>query len=112
MGEEDMDSEEEDMPVLGGEGFSPEELAQAKQRFSAQMVRRPACTHINMPTMKLHACVRSKTCVLSSSAVQAIHEKALLRAAFVTTFLAIGSLSNSTPKFGRLRHLRLAGCII
>ena len=29
-----MDSEEEDMPVLGGQGFTPEELAKAEQHFT------------------------------------------------------------------------------
>ena len=38
MSEDDMNSEEEDMPVLGGDGFTPEELAQAEQQFSAQLV--------------------------------------------------------------------------
>ena len=38
MSEGDGDSEEEDLPVLGGEGFTPEELAQAEQQFSAQLV--------------------------------------------------------------------------
>ncbi len=39
MSEGDMDSEEEDMPVVGGEGFTPEELAQAEQQFTVQLVR-------------------------------------------------------------------------
>lgn len=39
MSEDDMDSEEEDMPVIGGEGFTPEELAGAEQSFTAQLVR-------------------------------------------------------------------------
>lgn len=42
MSEGDDDSEEEDLPVLGGEGFTPEELAQAEQQFSAQLVS-PSC---------------------------------------------------------------------
>ena len=37
--EDDLDSEEEDVEVVGGEGFTPEQLAQAEQHFSAQMVR-------------------------------------------------------------------------
>lgn len=32
-----MDSEEEDMPVLGGEGFTPEELAKAEQHFTVML---------------------------------------------------------------------------
>ncbi|DBA75145.1 hypothetical protein WJX77_004936 [Trebouxia sp. C0004] len=40
--EEDMDSEEEDSPVVGGEGFTPEELAQAEQRFTTQLGVPPA----------------------------------------------------------------------
>lgn len=46
MSEEDVDSQEEDTPVLGGEGFTPEELAQAEQNFTTQLVRilsLPAC---------------------------------------------------------------------
>ena len=39
MSEDDMDSEEEDMPVIGGEGFTPEELARAEQNFTAELVR-------------------------------------------------------------------------
>ena len=38
MSEDDGDSEEEDLPVLGGEGFTAEELAHAEQQFSAQLV--------------------------------------------------------------------------
>ena len=41
-----MDFEEEDTPVVGGEGFTPEELAQAEQDFTTQLVRilsLPAC---------------------------------------------------------------------
>lgn len=38
MGENDSDSEEEGLAVLGGEGFTPEELARAEQQFSAQLV--------------------------------------------------------------------------
>lgn len=41
-----MDSEEEDTPVVGGEAFTPEELAQAEQNFTTQLVRvasLPAC---------------------------------------------------------------------
>ena len=38
MSEDDMDSEEEEMPILGGEGFTPQELARAEQQFSAQLV--------------------------------------------------------------------------
>ncbi|DBB17318.1 TPA: hypothetical protein ACH3X3_014362 [Trebouxia sp. C0006] len=37
ISEEDMDSEEEDTPVVGGEGFTPEELAQAEQDFTTQL---------------------------------------------------------------------------
>lgn len=33
-----MDSEEEDMLVLGGEGFTPEELAHAEQNFTNLLV--------------------------------------------------------------------------
>ena len=32
--EDDMDSEEEDLLVMGGEGFTPEELAHAEQNFT------------------------------------------------------------------------------
>lgn len=32
--DDDMDSEEEDLLVLGGEGFTPEELAHAEQNFT------------------------------------------------------------------------------
>ncbi|KAL0028239.1 hypothetical protein WJX79_003509 [Trebouxia sp. C0005] len=39
---EDMDSEEEDTPVVGGEGFTPEELAQAEQNFTTQLRVSPA----------------------------------------------------------------------
>ena len=39
MSEDDLDSEEEDMPVVGGEGFTPEELAHAEQAFSVKLVR-------------------------------------------------------------------------
>lgn len=38
MSEGEGDSEEEDLPVLGGEGFTIEELAQAEQHFSTQLV--------------------------------------------------------------------------
>ncbi len=38
MSEGGMDSEEEDTPVVGGEGFTSEELAQAEQNFTAQLV--------------------------------------------------------------------------
>ena len=38
VGEDDMDSEEEDTAVLGGEGFTAEQLAQAEQHFSAELV--------------------------------------------------------------------------
>ena len=38
MSEDDLDSEEEDVEVVGGEGFTPEQLAQAEQHFSAQLV--------------------------------------------------------------------------
>lgn len=35
---DDSDSEEEDLAVLGGEGFTAEELAHAEQQFSAHLV--------------------------------------------------------------------------
>ena len=38
MSENDSDSEEEDLTVLGGEGFTAEELAHAEQQFSARLV--------------------------------------------------------------------------
>lgn len=38
MSEDDSDSEEEDLAVLGGEGFTAEELAHAEQQFSADLV--------------------------------------------------------------------------
>ena len=38
MSEDDMDSEEEDTAVVGGAGFTPEELAQAEQHFTTQLV--------------------------------------------------------------------------
>jgi hypothetical protein len=56
MSEEDMDSEEEDTPVVGGEGFTPEELAQAEQNFTTQLVRilsLPACAICQLQ-LKLH----------------------------------------------------------
>ena len=37
MSENDSDSEEEDLAVLGGEGFTAEELARAEQQFSAHL---------------------------------------------------------------------------
>lgn len=39
-GEEALE-DEEDVEVLGGEGFSPEEIAAAETRFTAQLVRHP-----------------------------------------------------------------------
>jgi len=53
ISEEDMDSEEEDTPVVGGEGFTPEELAQAEQNLTTQLVRMlfpPAFACCNMST--------------------------------------------------------------
>ena len=38
MSEDDSDSEEEDLAVLGGEGFTAEELAHAEQQFSGHLV--------------------------------------------------------------------------
>ena len=38
--EDDMDSEEEDLLVIGGEGFTPEELAHAEQNFTKLFVSR------------------------------------------------------------------------
>lgn len=38
MSENDSDSEEEDLAVLGGEGFTAEELARAEQQFSTHLV--------------------------------------------------------------------------
>ena len=48
-----MDTEDEDTPVVGGEGFTPEELAQAEQNLTAQLVRMlfpPAFACCNMST--------------------------------------------------------------
>lgn len=42
MSEEDMDSEEEDTQMVGGEGFTPEELAQAEQSLTTQLGVPPA----------------------------------------------------------------------
>lgn len=37
--DEDMLSEEEETLVLGGDGFSPEQLAEAEKRFQDHLVR-------------------------------------------------------------------------
>lgn len=53
MSDDDSDSEEEDLTVLGGEGFTAEELARAEQQFSAHLVS--AVTTI---TYNFHCCFR------------------------------------------------------
>ena len=49
-----MDSEEEDTAVLGGEGFTPEQLAQAEQHFSAQLVSHYAALLHARQSMQKH----------------------------------------------------------